>query len=260
MIRENKVKHILKNGGTVVGTFAKFADPASVEIIGLSGFDFFVLDNEHVAMNRETMMNICRASDISSIVPIIRIRYNTPVEVMQALDAGALGVQIPNVDTFDQAQMAVESARYAPLGNRGFAPSHRAGGYGLMDKQEYIQSSNKNVLTVLHCETMEAVKNLDQILELPELDVIFIGPMDLSQSLGADVMGNRNHPELNEVIDRVIKKVVDSGKAVGTIAGNIDMAKSLMQKGCRYILISSDQDMVAQSCVKMARELKAMVQ
>lgn len=259
MIRENKVKQTLKNGGTVIGTFIKFSDPAAVEIIGLSGFDFFVLDNEHVAMNRESMTNICRTADISGIVPIVRIRVNNPVEIMQALDAGALGVQIPNVDTYEQALSAVQSARYAPKGNRGFAPSHRAGAYGMMDKAAYIRLSNEQVLTVLHCETLESVQNLDSILELPELDVIFIGPMDLSQSMGPDVMGNRNHPELNAVIDQTIAKVVRSGKAVGTIASNLEMAEDLMRKGCRYMLISSDQDMVVQTARKTAQTLKQMI-
>lgn len=259
MIRVNKAKQKLQAGETVFGTFVKFADPSSVEIIGMSDLDFFVIDNEHVSMNRESVMNLCRTADISGIVPIVRTRVNMPVEIMQALDAGALGVQIPNVDTYEQAKLAVESARYAPLGNRGFAPSHRAGGYGLMDKADYIRMSNENVLTVLHCETIEAVANLDRMLELPELDAIFIGPMDLSQSLGADVMGNRSHSRLNAVIDDVIARVVRSGKAVGSIAGSLDMAKDLMAKGCRYILMSSDQDMVAQSVRKMARDLHSFI-
>ena len=117
--------------------------------------------------------------------------------------------------------------------------------------------ANEEILTILHCETMEAVLNLDEILTLPELDVIFIGPMDLSQSLGAEVMGNRNHPELLKVIDTIIEKVNTAGKSVGTVAGDAKMAKELIEKGVRYVPISSDQGMMADMAKLIIKDLKA---
>ncbi|MDO4287804.1 MAG: aldolase/citrate lyase family protein [Eubacterium sp.] len=257
MIRKNKVKQLLKEGKTAIGTFIKTTDASAVEIMGMCGLDFFVIDSEHVSYNPETITDLVRVSDISGIVPIVRIKEGTPVNIMQALDLGALGFHAPNVDTFDHAKCVVESARYVPLGNRGFAPSHRAAGYGLMDKKEYIKMANEEILTILHCETMEAVSNLDQILTLPELDVIFIGPMDLSQSLGADVMGDRNHPKLLKTIDEIIDKVNAAGKAVGTVASDAKMAKVLMDKGVRYIPISSDQGMMADMAKAIVKDLSA---
>lgn len=126
----------------------------------------------------------------------------------------------------------------------------------MMDKQEYIDKANKEVLTILHCETMEAVENLDEILKQEELDVIFIGPMDLSQSLGRDVMGQRNHPKLLETIDLIIDKVRKAGKAVGTVAGTPEMAKELIAKGVQYIPMSSDQGMIASMAKKFVQDLK----
>ncbi len=257
MIRKNKVKQILREGGSAIGTFVKTTDASAVEIMGMCGFDFFVIDSEHVSYNPETITDLVRVSDISGIVLIVRIKESTPVNVMQALDQGALGFHAPNVDTYDHAKCVVDSGRYAPLGNRGFAPTHRAAGYGLMNKQEYIKMANEEILTILHCETMEAVLNLDEILTLPELDVIFIGPMDLSQSLGAEVMGNRNHPELLKVIDTIIEKVNTAGKSVGTVAGDAKMAKELIEKGVRYVPISSDQGMMADMAKLIIKDLKA---
>lgn len=256
MVRENKVKQKIKNGEVVIGTFVKTIDPSVVEILGNTGMEFFVIDSEHVSYNPETITNLVRASDLTGIVPIVRVKEATAVNIMQALDTGALGYHAPNVDTPEQAEIAVSAGRYAPLGNRGFAPTHRAANYGMMDKQEYIDKANKEILTILHCETMEAVKNLDEILKQKELDVIFIGPMDLSQSLGRDVMGKRNHPKLLETIDLIIDKVRKAGKAVGTVASSPEMAKELIEKGVQYIPMSSDQGMIAGMAKKIVQEMK----
>ena len=249
MVRENIVKKKLKNGEVVIGTFVKTIDPSVVEILGCTGMDFFVIDSEHVSYNPETITDLVRASDLTGIVPIVRVKEATAVNIMQALDTGALGYHAPNVDTPEQAETAVSAGRYAPLGNRGFAPTHRAANYGMMDKQEYID-------TVLHCETIESVNNLDEILKQDELDVIFIGPMDLSQSLGRDVMGQRNHPKLLETIDLIIDKVRKAGKAVGTVAGSPEMAKELIEKGVQYIPMSSDQGMIASMAKQIVKEMK----
>lgn len=251
MIRKNIVKEKIKKRQPVIGTFVKTVDASIVEIIGNAGMEFFVLDSEHVSYNPETLTNMVRAADLSGIVPIVRVREMTAVNIMQVLDMGALGYQAPNVDTYEQAKVAVEAGRYCPLGNRGYAPTHRAACYGRMDKQEYIDMANREVLTVLHCETKEAVSNLDKILTLEELDVVFIGPMDLSQSMGREVMGKRNHPELLEVIDQIIEKVNKAGKAVGTVADNIEMAQELIERGVLYIPISSDQGMISNASSKI---------
>lgn len=255
MIRENKIKQKLKRKEPVIGTFAKTMDPSIVEILGSAGMEFFVIDSEHVSYNPESITNLVRASDLTGIVPIVRVREATAVNIMQVLDMGALGYQAPNVDTLEQAKTAVFSGRYAPLGNRGFAPTHRAANYGMMDKQEYIDKANSEVLTIIHCETMESLNNLDEILQLEELDVVFIGPMDLSQSLGRDVMGQRNHPQLLEAIDQIIEKVTKAGKVVGTVADNPQMAKELIKKGVLYIPMSSDQGMIVSMTKNIIKEM-----
>lgn len=243
MIRTNRIKQTLKRGGNVIGTFAKITDPAVVEILGLLGFDFFVLDNEHVAMNKESMVNLIRAAELSPIVPIIRVRENSPVEILQALDAGALGVQVPQVDTVAQAQSVVRSAKYAPLGQRGFAPSHRAAAYGLMDPQMFAAQSNEETLVVIYCETVTGLENLEGILGVAEVDVIFIGPFDLSQSLG--VIGQAQHPKVRETVERIVAKTRAAGKAVGIIAADSAEARGYLERGVQYVTISSDLGMIA---------------
>jgi len=101
MIRQNHVKRMLKEGKSCVGTFVKTNDPAVVEVLALVGFDFIIIDNEHTAMNRESMVNLIRAADMSNLLPTVRVRENNAAEILQALDAGALGVQVPQVDSKD---------------------------------------------------------------------------------------------------------------------------------------------------------------
>ncbi|ADL12474.1 HpcH/HpaI aldolase family protein [Acetohalobium arabaticum] len=254
MIRKNEVKQKLKNGEPVVGTFVKMNDPASVEILGLAGFDFFVADNEHISRDKETMVNMIRAAEITDIAPIIRVRENSFIEVLQALDAGALGVQVPNVDTKEGIEEVIRSAKYAPEGQRGFSPGNRSAGYGTMDKQEFVKQANEDTLVVMHCETETSMNNLDEILLEDELDVVFIGPMDLSQSLG--IIGQGDHPKLKESVDTIVDKVLDAGKDVGMVASNPAQAKELIDRGVNYVMISTDHGMLGSSAREFVAEMK----
>lgn len=242
-MKKNEVKRTLDEGGTVVGTFVKMSDPASVEIMGKVGFDFFVLDTEHVGMNKGKITDIVRAGELNDIAPILRVREGRPVEILQALDTGAHGVQIPNIDDKEDVQVAIENAKYAPEGQRGFSPSVRAADYGLADNQEYVKEANKNTLVVGHCESKESMENLDEILAEDQLDVMFIGPMDLSQSLG--ITGQGDHPKLQESMDKIVQKTREAGKAAGMVASNAEGAKKLIDKGVRYVMIGSDQGMMS---------------
>jgi 4-hydroxy-2-oxoheptanedioate aldolase len=188
------------------------------------------------------MVEIIRGANTTDSVPIVRVRKNEDVEVLQALDSGARGVQVPNVDTFEQASNLARYAKYTPDGTRGFSPGVRAAFYGQMDKHEYVKFANENTLVVSHCETVTCVENIDEILTIPNIDVIFIGPMDLSQSLG--VIGQAGHPLVLETIDKVIKKVRAAGKAVG-IVSTPDKAQDYIDRGVQYLLVGTDQGMVA---------------
>lgn len=241
-MRENLLKRKLRRGESAVGTFVKLTDPAVPELLALAGFDFFVLDTEHVAVDREQLTNIVRAADAAGITPIVRVRENQQVEILQNLDLGWAGVQVPNVDTAQAARALVSYVKYMPLGIRGLSPSVRACGYGSCGVEDYIRSANDNTLVVSHCETRECVENLDEILQVEGLDVIFIGPMDLSQSYG--VPGRTGDPEVVRAVEAITEKTLAAGKIVGTVAGTPEAARALMEKGVRYILLASDQGMI----------------
>lgn len=241
-MRDNLLKQKIKNGESAIGTFVKMTDPSVVEVLALAGFDFFVLDTEHVAIDREQLLGILRAAEAFNITPLVRVRENQQVEILQNLDLGYMGVQVPNVDTPEQAKRMVESVKYTPLGVRGLSPSVRACGYSTCGVQEYIDHANAHTMVVSHCETKECVDNLDEILKIDGIDVIFIGPMDLSQSLG--VPGRTGSELVKSTIDTIFEKVGKSDKAIGTTAGTPEAALALIERGAQYILLSTDQAML----------------
>lgn len=242
MIRVNKMKARIKQGEALVGTFIKTTDPAVVEAAAFAGFEFITIDNEHIGMTIEQTTNMLRTAEIYDLPALVRVRTNQPVEILQALDAGALGVQCPQVSSKAEAQALVESVKYIPLGRRGFGSTVRAAGYGAMSPELYPVMANEQTLVVSQCETAEAVEKLDEILEVEHLDVIFIGPYDLSQGLG--VIGQVEHPKMLAAIDMIIEKSRAAGKAVGTIAPNAAQARRWIDKGMQYILLSSDTGMM----------------
>lgn len=241
-MRENRLKNKLRRGESAIGTFVKLTDAAVPELLALAGFDFFVLDTEHVAVDREQLTNIVRAADAAGITPIVRVRENNQVEILQNLDLGYAGVQVPNVDSPEGARALVSYVKYTPCGIRGLSPSVRACSYGTCGVQDYIDTANANTMIVSHCETKACVECIDEVLKVEGLDVIFIGPMDLSQSYG--VPGKPGDPEVQAAIAAVTQKTLAAGKAVGTVAGTPEAAKKLMEQGVQYILLASDQGMI----------------
>ncbi|MCA1023839.1 HpcH/HpaI aldolase family protein [Halobacillus litoralis] len=254
MIKENFIKNKLEEGDSVIGTFVKMADSSSVEIMGMAGFDFIVIDSEHVGFNIETITHLIRTAELYQMVPIIRVKRNEKTEILQALDCGALGVQVPNVDTHTDAKNIVQSTKYDPIGSRGFAPSHRAAGFGMMNIKEYVELTNKETMIICHCETVESINNIEEILSEKEVDVVFIGPMDLSQSLG--VIGESDHPKVKAAITQVVKKIKAAGKVVGMVAPNAKVAREYINMGVQYVTISSDQGMIANLGQSIIQQLK----
>ena len=232
-MRKNLVKEKIKAGQPAFGAFLNFNAPAAVEIMGYCGVDFVIMDCEHGSMSPAQAEEMIRAADVVGITPITRIAENIQQNILRYLDAGALGVQMPMINTKADAEAVVRSVKYWPLGKRGLAGT-RAAAFGLVAPlSEYVKQSNDETLIITHVETMDAVQNLDQMLQVPEIDVVFIGPTDLSQAMGYP--GKPNEPEVQAMIDRLIKQIQESGKAVGTIVSSGEQAKKLVDRGILYL-------------------------
>ena len=237
-MKKNYLKKALQDGKIVFGPFLKFTDPTVVEIMGFAGFNFVIIDEEHGPIFMESAQNMIRAAESVNITPIIRVGNNDEVLILRALDIGAQGIEIPQVNSKSDAVRAVKSVKYSPQGERGVCRYVRAANYSSMDKFKYFKYANEETMIIAHIEGVEGINNLDEILLVPGIDVIFIGPYDLSQSLG--ITGEVNHPLVTGKMKEVILKCKENKVAVGTFADDVETAKSWISLGVQYMAFSVD--------------------
>ncbi len=238
------LKERLRGGETVIGTFSGIPSPSLVEAIGYSGLDFIVIDAEHGPVEIQTAENMVRAAEITGMVPIIRVPVNESHFILRALDIGAHGVQVPHISTKDEAELAIEYSKYHPQGKRGLSPFTRAGKYGLAADGHTLKT-NENIIVVVNIEGAEGIQNLKEIITIPEIDVIFIGPYDLSQSLGKP--GQVEDPEIVSCIKDNVKKIKNNGKSCGSFARDKKYLEILVDCGVQYITYMVDSAMILQS-------------
>jgi 4-hydroxy-2-oxoheptanedioate aldolase len=223
----------LKEDRPLVGMFSGFNAAGLIEMAGFAGFDFVIIDNEHGPSGFETTENLIRAAKAAGIVPLVRTCSTTAQEILRTLDVGASGIQVPQVNNVETLRAVVNAAKYPPLGNRGVAFSTRAAGWGFFGGPKHIETSNEKTVIVSHIETVEALENLDELLQVQGVDVFFIGPNDLSVSMG--YAGNYNHPDVQGTIERTLKKIAAAGICPGILATNGDEFKRYAAWGARYM-------------------------
>jgi 4-hydroxy-2-oxoheptanedioate aldolase len=253
-LKKNHLKEALQNGKNVFGPFMKFTDPAAVEIMGFAGFDFVIIDAEHGPISMENAQNMIRAAESVNITPIIRVGSNEEVLILRALDIGAQGIEIPQISSKPDAVRAVKSVKFSPQGERGVCRYVRAANYSSMDKFKYFESANKETMIIAHIEGVEGINNLDEILSVSGIDVIFIGPYDLSQSLG--IPGQVNNSLVVEKMKEVVLKCKQNKVAVGTFADDVETAKSWVSLGVQYMSFSVDVGILYDISKTIIKELK----
>lgn len=241
----------LKNGHCL-GLFSKTTDSAFVEAAGFGGLDFIILDQEHGPSSLENLQHHVRAAKLGGIASIVRVRGVDSHAIGSALDSGADGVQVPNINTAEQARRAVDGARFHPAGRRGVCRFVRAANYGTAAKESYFSEANKKTL-VLQVEGTEGVRNLDAILEVGGFDVLFVGPYDLSQSVG--LPGQVDAPEVLALIEDIAGKASAKGVLLGAFSDQASRSKDLMAAGFNYIAHSVDVNVFAEACQRMRGEI-----
>ncbi|SDO04580.1 HpcH/HpaI aldolase family protein [Alkalicoccus daliensis] len=234
MIESNKVKEKLKAGENTAGAIMGIYSPAIVEMLGHAGYDFIIIDDEHGAYSWSELEDMIRTARLVDLIPIVRTDYN-PSSIQKVLDRGAYGIQIPMVNTKEDAELVVQRAKYPPAGRRGTAFSMRAAGYGYDSGKSFMDKSDDNILISVHIETPEAVKNFEEIVSVPGIDIAFIGPTDLSVNMG--YKDGAGHPEVQEVINSLYTKSKKSGIHMGTIATSKEDLASAFEKGASFVSV-----------------------
>ena len=252
----NNLKQRLKNGEVIFGTFFKFNVPQLAEMLGYSGMDFIILDGEHSDCSYSEMQNIVRAANSVGMSAIVRVPNALDQNILHAGDMGAQGIQIPNLRTPEEAAEAVAKMRYYPRGTRGFAMTTRAAQYTFCPKDEFIRRTNEELLSVIMVENVEMAKQVPALCANPEIDVLFIGTSDMSQSLG--VLGQPKHEKVRAISEQIIRDARAGGKPVGIIVGDLEEAKHYIELGAQYIAYGADINMIAAKFREVMNDLKAL--
>lgn len=246
-MRKNLTKEKIQAGETAYGVFVNVSNPSLVEIVGHLGFDFALIDAEHGPMGLESCEQMIRAADAANTTPLVRVAMNIQQNILRYLDMGALGVQLPLLNNKADVESVVRSVRYRPVGRRGLA-GVRANNWGMWGPMaEYVEEANRQNLVIVQIETLEAVENIKEILTVPDIDIVFIGPNDLSAAMG--YTGQQNHPEVHKTIDNLVKEIHAAGKATGTIAYDADTLKLRKEQGFKFIVYN-----IVAMIVKSGRE------
>lgn len=247
---ENPLKKKIKQGEAVIGTFIGIGHLDVVEWLSRLDFDWLLLDAEHAPIEYGTMQGMMQTMDGTGCIPIVRPQWNDTVVIKRVLDMGAYGVLIPWVNSKEDAENAVRACRYPPQGIRGFGPRRP----GMFDSK-YYETANDEILIAVQIETAESVRNLDEILAVDGIDACYIGPFDLSVSMGFGVPPQWDNPQFLAVFDRVLEAAKKHGKSAGMFA-NIENIEWALDKGFKFNTVDDDDTFLisgAQAALKKAR-------
>jgi 4-hydroxy-2-oxoheptanedioate aldolase len=223
----------LRTSAPLIASFVETPHRAVSQVMGTIGYDVLIPDGEHAAFSPRDIEEVIVGADLAGIPSLVRVPSNTPSTIGHALDSGAAGVLVPLVNTAEAASAAALAARYPPEGLRGAGPG-RATLYGL-EREAAIANARAETVVAIQVETGMAVENLDAILEVEGVDLIFVGPNDLSHSLGRPP-----EEELRAVIDDVLQRAKAAGRLTGILAPTAELAARYRAAGCSLLILGTD--------------------
>jgi 4-hydroxy-2-oxoheptanedioate aldolase len=236
-MRDNHVRSKVLAGKPTIGSFMGLGSPNVAELMSHAGFDWLVIETEHNGLDAAEVQNMLMAMNGTNTVPIVRIPSASPVYIQRALDLGGMGIVVPMVKTEAEARAIVSATRYPPIGTRGFGPL-RASHY-TYDNADYFTRVNDHILVVLIIETKEALDKLEEIARVPGVDVLFIGPADLSIALGKSPLDPAS-PELESALNHALEVGRRTGKAIGYGTSSPDGLQKLLARGFSWIVYGPD--------------------
>lgn len=256
---KNLVKAKIAAGERPVGTFYHTGSEITAELMGMGGLDYFVVDTEHAPFDVETTLNLIRAGKYGGATPFVRVKDSSRNSILKMLDAGAMGLIIPNVRSFEEAQEIVKWGKFFPVGERGIAMT---AGTGYMQQpwaaaglDQYMSITNAETMLIPQCETTGCLDDLERIVNLDGIDGIFVGPFDLSGALGAP--GDFTNPEHIAALERVVKACREAGKASFIFSGTVEDAKFRFEQGYDSVTYGVDSMMLLDAIRDVMGRLRA---
>ena len=253
MNRTNRIKSELSKDNVVCGCMvAEMRNPAIAMILESAGLDFFIIDMEHGSFTYETAADIIIACRGLSIVPFVRVPGIDREAFQKVLDAGALGVLVPRIETAGEAEQAADLLRYAPEGSRGLSLRRAHSGFGRPDRAQFTANANRNVMLMVQIETRNGVENIGSISDVAGIDVLFVGPSDLAHSYGAGDAG-----QVERAVERVVQTGKDKGIATGIHHSSLQYIAGLAREGMRFFSVNTEVGAIISSFSDMTAAVRA---
>ena len=238
MNEKNILKEKIKTGETVIGTWSSLSSSNVINVLGFTNLDFVVIDMEHGSMSFETAENMVRAAESSNIAPVIRTWDADCQTILRALETGVKSIMVPHVKSANDAEKISNACKYFPDGKRGLSPYTRLHGYKHENIDASLKKTNKETLCGILVEGKEGLANLEEIVKVKGLDLIYLGLFDICQSLG--LPGQVNHPDVLFEVDRCQKLIGSKGIAAGSMSTDINYINKLLEKNYQFIAYLND--------------------
>ncbi|HEX4302100.1 MAG TPA: aldolase/citrate lyase family protein [Rhizomicrobium sp.] len=248
-MRPNRLREAWNAGRAVTNIWLTLPGSLATEILSHQGWDSLTIDLQHGQADYAAMCAMLTAMSTTDAVPLVRVPWNDPGDIMRALDAGAYGVICPNVDTAEECERFVSACRYAPAGTRSVGPK-RAMLYGGSD---YLSKANETLLTIAQVESAKALANVHAIAAVKGLDVIFIGPTDLGLSLGREPKADQTDPVVVKAIDDILAAAKAAGKRAAIYCKSVEYSKAMIAKGFDFVVVTSDEALLSAGAAQAAQ-------
>ena len=251
----NRFKAALASAAIPLGTWLMAGSASTAEALGYAGFDWLVIDMEHVPIEFRDTWQLLQAVGCTGAMPVVRLASNDPVLVKRALDMGAPTLMFPFVQTVDDARRAVAAAKYPPQGTRGYAAMHRGSRYGTW--AAYGAEANDATACIMQLETPEAIDRLEEIAAVPGVDAVFVGPGDLSAALGK--IGDLKDAGVQQLIHAAAQRAKAVGVPIGIVGPTPEMVASFTRAGYSFVAVASDLGMMMRQANAFLADLKGRV-
>ena len=255
---KNRLRQSVAEKGAAVGTFLGLSNLPMVECLAYTGLDFVIIDTEHGPYDTMPMSDLIQTAERGGLAPLVRIADLTHREIQHAADNGAQGIIVPCLRSVEEFRKAVELAKFAPVGNRGFIKG-RGSGFGNREwstgaLEEYMEQSNERLLMLPQCETREALAHIEEIAAIPGLDGIFIGPFDLSISMG--IPAQFDHPDFTAALLRIQNACREAGKLCLIYANSLPEGKARLAEGYDAVAVSMDSAVFTEAYRSLVQQLR----
>lgn len=254
-MKKNNAKQALRSGETIFGAGLELSlNPETAVLLHAAGLDFFYIDTEHCPADYHEIEALCRAGRTAGIVPLVRVTQSEPHLITRALDVGAMGVIVPRVQSAQEARAAIQCVKFPPDGIRGYGIRSVIHDFDFVSPLHEIESANMETMAVLQIESIEGLNAVEEIASTPNLDALFIGPFDLSISMG--IAGQFQHPDFWQAVDRVVAACRLNGVAAGIYFPTVDLLAEARRRGIRFVLYQSDVTVLLEGFKRAIIELR----